>query len=342
MPMWSKLLPVPLLLAAALSLGAAPSSAYGTSSAYGPPGSSGPAARVTTAFTLPGAKVYPEGIAADDRTGTVYVGSYADGTVYRARPGARTAEVFLPAGADGRTTANGLRVDARGRLWVTDSTKGVTVYDTRTGARLARFDVPGDAPRFVNDLTITPDGSAYLTDSLRGVIYRVTPGQLAAARSSGGGPLRVAYDLTPSLRPRPAGGFSLNGIVSDPVGRYLLTVDMPEGELLRVDLRTGAVGRVALTGGTLTSPDGLDLAADGTLRVAQNVPNTLTRWQLSADGTRGRLTGTLTDPSLQIPTTLTHRPGRTLVVRSQFDKDGPLTPSTGAPTTFTIASVRGF
>ncbi|MFF4317492.1 SMP-30/gluconolactonase/LRE family protein [Streptomyces sp. NPDC001568] len=325
MPMWSKLLPVPLVLAAALSLGAAPAP-------------SGADVRVTTAFTLPGAKVYPEGIATDGRTGTVYVGSYADGTVYRARPGARRAEVFLPAGADGRTTANGLRVDASGRLWVTDSTKGVTVYDTRTGARLARFDVPGDAPRFVNDLAIAPDGSAHLTDSLRGVIYRVTPGQLA----SGGGPLLAAYDLTAALRPRPAGGFSLNGIVADPAGRYLLTVDMPEGELLRVDLRTGAVSRVALTGGTLTSPDGLDLAADGTLRVAQNVPNTLTRWKLSADGTRGRLTGTLTDPSLQIPTTLTHRPGRTLVVRSQFDKDGPLTPSTGAPTTFTIASVRGF
>ncbi|MFF3020407.1 SMP-30/gluconolactonase/LRE family protein [Streptomyces sp. NPDC057939] len=332
--MWSKFMPVPLALAAALSLGAAPAPS-GTSGASG---ASGFDVRVTTAFELPGTKVYPEGIAADARTGTVYVGSYADGTVYRARPGARRAEVFLPAGADGRTTANGLRVDARGRLWVTDSTKGVTVYDTRTGARLARFDVPGDAPRFVNDLTVTPDGSAYLTDSVRGVIYRVTPDQPA----SGDGPLSVAYDLTPALRPRPAGGFSLNGIVSDPAGRWLLTVDMPEGELLRVDLRTGAVGRVALTGGNLTSPDGLDLSPDGTLRVAQNVPNTLTRWKLSADGTRGRLTGTLTDPSLQIPTTLTHRPGRTLVVRSQFDKDGPLTPSTGAPTTFTIASVRGF
>ncbi|MET9604642.1 SMP-30/gluconolactonase/LRE family protein [Streptomyces sp. NPDC006512] len=323
MPKLSKLLPLTLTLtAAALSLGAAQ------------PGTD---ARVATAFTLPGAKVYPEGIAADARTGTVYVGSYADGTVYRARPGARTAEVFLPAGADGRTTANGLRVDARGRLWVTDSTKGVTVYDTRTGSRLARFEIPGDAPRFVNDLTVTPDGTAYLTDSVRGVIYRVTPAQLAA----GDGPLLTAYDLTPALRPRPAGAFSLNGIVSDPAGRYLLAVDMPEGDLYRVDLRGGAVSRVTLTGGDLKAADGLDLSADGALRVAHNTPNTLTRWQLTPDGTRARLTRTLTDPSLQIPTTLTHRPGRTLVVRSQFDKGGPLTPSTGTPTTFTVASVRG-
>lgn len=295
-------------------------------------------ARITTAFSLPGAKVYPEGIAADPRTHTVYVGSYADGTVYRARPGRTEAEVFLPPGTDGRRTANGLRVDARGRLWVTDSTAGVTVYDTRTGARLARFDVPGSAPRFVNDLTITPDGTAYLTDSVRGVVYRATGSQLAA----GGGTLTQAYDLTPALRPRPAGAFSLNGITSDRAGRYLLTVDMVEGDLYQVDLRTGAITRVTLTGAPdMKAADGLDLAPDGALRVAHNATDTLTRWQLTADGTRARLVRSLTDPSLQTPTTLTHTPTRTLVVRSQFDKGGPLSPTGGPPTTFTVAAIRG-
>ncbi|MFJ6756595.1 SMP-30/gluconolactonase/LRE family protein [Streptomyces sp. NPDC091273] len=311
-------------LAAALTVGAAPAQATD--------------GRISTAFTLPGAKVYPEGIATDPRTRTVYVGSYADGTVYRARPGRPEAEVFLPAGTDGRHTANGLRVDARGRLWVTDSTAGVAVYDTATGARIAHFEVAaGTAARFVNDLAVTPDGTAYLTDSIRGVVYRATPEQLAA----GGGVLTEAYDLTPALRPRPAGGFSLNGIVSDRTGRYLLTVDMVEGELFRIDLRTGAVRRVALTGGDLKAADGLDLSPDGTLRVAHNTTNTLTRWQLSADAARARLTRTITDPSLQIPTTLAHIPGRTLVVRSQFDKGGPMSPGSGTPTTFTIASVRG-
>ncbi|MCX4527846.1 MULTISPECIES: SMP-30/gluconolactonase/LRE family protein [unclassified Streptomyces] len=296
-----------------------------------------PSPRVSTAFTIPGEKVYPEGIAADPRTGTVYVGSYADGTVYRARPGARKAEVFLPAGTDGRDTANGLRVDARGRLWVTDSTTGVAVYDARTGTRLAHFEVEGGGPFFVNDLAITPDGTAYLTDSVRAVVYRVTPAQLAA----GSGALLPAFDLSGHLAPRPAGTFNLNGIVADRSGRYLLTVDMTAGDLHRLDLRTGAITRVALTGGDLKAADGLDLSPDGTLRVAHNTSNTLTRWQVSPDGTRARLTRTITDPGLQIPTTLAHIPGRTLVVRSQFDKDGPLTPSTGTPTTFTIAAVQG-
>ncbi|MFD8143271.1 SMP-30/gluconolactonase/LRE family protein [Streptomyces sp. NPDC059708] len=315
-------LPVAALLAltTALTTGAAP----------------GPA-RVSTAFTLPGAKVYPEGIAADARTGTVYVGSYADGTVYRARPGARTAEVFLPAGTDGRHTANGLRVDARGRLWVTDSTVGVSVYDQATGTRLAHFEADPATPHFINDLTITPDGTAYLTDSVRAVVYRVTPAQLRA----GSGTLAVGYDLSRQVTPPPPGKFTLNGITSDAAGRYLLAVDMTAGELHRVDLATGALSRVTLTGGDLKAADGLDFSPGGTLRAAHNITNTLTRWQLTPDGTRARLLHTLTDPSLQIPTTLSHTPTRTLVVRSQFDKNGPLTPSTGTPTTFTVASVRG-
>lgn len=338
-----KLLPASLLtVAIALTLGAAPAAratqaTAQTTRAATQAQAQAPDGRISTAFTLPGAKVFPEGIAADPRTGTVYVGSYTDGTIYRARSGGRTAEVFLPSGTDGRHTANGLRVDGHGRLWVTDSTAGVSVYDTRSGARLAHFEIPGSDPRFLNDLAVTPDGTAYLTDSVRAVVYRVTPDQLAA----GSGPLLPAYDLSGMLTPSPAGSFTLNGIAADPAGRYLLTVDMTAGELYRIDPRTGAVSRVALTGGDLKTADGLDLAPGGVLRAAQNTRNALSRWQLSADGTRARLVRTITDPSLQIPTTLAQLPGRTLVVRSQFDKDGGPMPSTGAPTAFTVASVRG-
>ncbi|WP_260615392.1 SMP-30/gluconolactonase/LRE family protein [Streptomyces sp. WAC05292] len=324
-----------LALAASMTAGTGPAAAapVGPSATH----TAAPHARISTAFTLPGERVYPEGIAADPRTGTVYVGSYADGTVYRTLPGRSRAEVFLPAGTDGRRTANGLRVDDRGRLWVTDSTAGVTVYDTRSGTRLARFDVPGSTPHFVNDVAITPDGTAYLTDSIRAVVYRVTRSQLA----TGGGVLHPAYDLTAELTPIPDRRFSLNGITADPRGRHLLTVDMITGELFRIDLRSGAITRVALEGGNLLNGDGIDLAADGTLRVVHNTTNTLTRWRTNGDGTRARLTRTLTDQSLQIPTTLTHTRGRTLVVRSQFDKGGPAGDN-GAPAPFTVAEVRGF
>ncbi|MEU4824478.1 SMP-30/gluconolactonase/LRE family protein [Actinomadura sp. NPDC023710] len=325
------------LAAAALAVSAA-----SASTAAGPPAgaAAAPAAasRISTAYVLPGDRVYPEGIAADPRTGTMYAGSFEDGTVYRMRPGHRTAEVFLPAGADGRHTANGLKTDRAGRLWVIDSSSGVAVYDVRSRALLARFVVPGAGARFVNDLAVAPDGGVYLTDSSRAVVYRVTPRDLDAARG-GIGTLSPRFDLGGLLEPHKPGDFTLNGIVADPTGRFLLTDDMLGGDLYRLDLATGAIRKVALSGGDMHNADGLELQ-DGRLWTADNIDNALTRWRVAPDGTRARLERTLVDPSLQVPTTLVRRHGTLYVVRSQFDKGGPL--GDGTPEIpFTVAAVRG-
>jgi sugar lactone lactonase YvrE len=221
---------------------------------------------------------------------------------------------------------------------VTDSTAGVDVYDVRTRALLARLDVPGDAPRFVNDVAITADGSAYLTDSVREVVYRVTPAELARATAHGGhGTLTPAHDFGGVLAPHPADTFTLNGIAAG--DRCLFTVDMTGGALYRVDLVTGTIRQVALHGGDLVNGDGLELVG-GTLWAALNKTDTITRWRLSADGTAARLEHSLTDPALQIPTTLVRHHGRTLVVRSQFDKGGPMGPGT-PETPFTVAWAHG-
>lgn len=320
-------------LAVAALVAASPASA-----AAGPAAGASAAPRISTAYVLPGDRVYPEGIAADPRTGTMYAGSFEDGTVYRMRPGHRTAEVFLPAGADGRHTANGLKTDAAGRLWVIDSSSGVAVYDARSRALLARFAVPGDGARFVNDLAVAPDGGVYLTDSSRAVVYQVTPRDLEAARG-GTGTLTPRFDLSGVLEPHKPTEFTLNGIVADPAGRFLLTDDMLGGDLYRLDLATGAIRKVALSGGDMHNADGLELQ-DGRLWTADNVDNVLTRWRVAPDGTRARLERTLADPSLQVPTTLVRRHGTLYVVRSQFDKGGPL--GDGTPEIpFTVAAVRG-
>lgn len=294
--------------------------------------------RVSTAFTLPGERAYPEGIALDPRTGDAYVGSFTTGAVYRAAAGSRTAEVYLPAGTDGRTTANGLKTDRRGRLWVIDSTTGVDVYDLRDRSLLARFEVPDGEQRFLNDLTITADGTAYVTDSVRPLVYRVTPAEVSRARG-GRAPLTARYDLSAAVPAQPGAAYTLNGVVADPSGRLLFTVDMTGGGLYRVAVADGSVRRVALHGGDLVHGDGLELVGR-TLWAAHNATNTLTRWHLSADGTAARLRRTLTDPALQIPTTLAHHRDGLLVVRSQFDKGGPMGPGT-PETPFTVARVTG-
>ncbi|WP_433627687.1 SMP-30/gluconolactonase/LRE family protein [Nocardia sp. CA-120079] len=299
-----------------------------------------PATHISTAYELPGDHVYPEGIAVDPRTGDTYVGSYANGAVYRATPGAARAEIFLPEGTDGRKTANGLKVDAAGRLWVIDSTAGVAVYDTGSRALVARFDITGTEPSLVNDLAITPDGSAYLTDSLRPVVYRVTPAQVTAAHG-GKADLTAEFDLSTIIGPHAPDAFTLNGIVSDDSGRYLLIVDMNSGELYRVATAANSpeIRKVTMRGPDLKHGDGLELHGS-TLWAAQNASNTITRWKISDDGATVELERTLTDDSLRIPTTLIHSNGRTLVVSSQFDKGGPMGP--GTPTMpFAVLTVDG-
>ncbi|MGY1937117.1 SMP-30/gluconolactonase/LRE family protein [Nocardia gipuzkoensis] len=338
--MISKRCPMPHALSRRLLSSLAAGSACLTLVACGT--SDAPSTAVHTAYELPGARVYPEGIAVDARTGDSYVGSYSTGAVYRATPNARRAEVFLPEGAGGHKTANGLKVDAAGRLWVTDSTTGVAVYDIATRALLADFTVPGADPRFVNDLAITPDGTAYLTDSVRAVVYRVTPDQLDAARAQGGrGELTPRFDLRSVLPPIEPGAFTLNGIVADPAGRYLLTVDMPRGELYRIDLAQEAspIGEVTLRGGDLRQGDGLELR-EGTLWAAHNTTNTISRWTISDDGATATLAQQRTDETLAIPTTLARSGDRTLIVSSQFDKGGPMAP--GSPKTpFAVVTLDG-
>ncbi len=289
---------------------------------------------LSTAYELPGNAVYPEGIGLDARNGDTYVGSFADGTVYRAAADASRAEVFLPAGADGRKTANGVKVDRNGRLWVIDSGVGVSVYDTGSRALLATFHVPGDAPHFVNDLDFGADGSAYLTDSMRNVVYRATIG-------SGSDELAVAYDLTATLGPRDPKMFELNGIAADAAGTYLIVVAMSAAELYRIDLTGGPepIRKVTLTGGDARHGDGLDLRGD-TLWIVHNLDNTISRWTLAGNGETATRTGEFHDPALNVPTTMVHSGEKALIVSSQFDKGGPLG-AQGAPGTFVVSAVSG-
>ncbi|GAB4584220.1 SMP-30/gluconolactonase/LRE family protein [Nocardia sp. IFM 10818] len=325
-------LPAALMLTlAACSTGAEPAA----------PSDPAPAARIGTAFELPEERAYPEGIAVDSRTGDVYVGSWTTGAIYRATAGGSRAEIFLPSGTDGRMTANGLRVDSAGRLWVTDHTAGVAVYDTGTRNLVARFDAPQADKPFINDLAITPDGSAYLTDSVRPVIYRVGPEQLADAMTNGGrGNLPVYADLTAAIGPSAPGSYVLNGIVADESGRYLLTVDMASGDLYRIAVQPQpAITKVDLKGGNVINGDGLELRGD-TLWAVHNKDNAISRWQLSADGATAELRQRVTDEALRIPTTMAHSGDRVLVVVSQFDRGGPM--GDGTPSNpFRVVTVEG-
>ncbi len=116
---------------------------------------------------------------------------------------------------------------------------------------------------------------------------------------------------------------------------------MTGGDLYRLATAPDAAGpvrKVTLNGGDVVHGDGLDLV-DHTLRVAHNAVNTVSRWTVSDDYATATLVEQFTDESLAIPTTLVRAGDRTLVVASQFDKGGPMSPGTPA-TPFRIVAVR--
>ncbi|CAL9672331.1 SMP-30/gluconolactonase/LRE family protein [Streptomyces sp. enrichment culture] len=272
---------------------------------------------VTRALALPGNRVYPESMATDPRTGDLYVTSFSTGAVHRARAGQSEATVFLPSGTDGRTRAMGTEADRNGRLRVNDA-NGVTVYDTADGTRLARFVGPTPGASLLDDIDLTPDGTAYVTDSLLQLVYRLPATTIEDTIASGATTtLTTGFDLNGVVAPHPEGAITLNGIESDQTGRYLITADMASGELFRLEPATGGIRKLTVTGGDPVFADGLLWEKDQ-LWAVQFGSDGISRLRLSADRTSATVTSRLTDPALEHPTALLRRGGSLHVLRSQF------------------------
>ncbi len=154
----------------------------GTDSGGGEPGGASGQGETTQAavsdagqYILPGAIVYPEGVAYQPETGNFFVGSTTDGTVFRGsvENGGET-EVFLEPGSDGRETAVGMKVDEIGRLYIAGGDTGrIFVYDAPSGDLIRSFETPSTDMTFLNDAAVAPNGSAYFIDSMRLVLFRV-------------------------------------------------------------------------------------------------------------------------------------------------------------------------
>jgi len=199
------------------------------------------------------------------------------------------------------------------------------VYDLRSGRLVRALRAPGRGRTLINDMAITPT-AAYVTDSYRPVLYRVS------LRGEAVGAMEPWLDLRGT--PIPVGSrFGLNGIAASADDRYLVTVHFDTGRLFRVDTRTRAVREVALSGGPLRTGDGLLL--DGrTLLAVREEPGEVVAVRLAPDLLRGRTVAAFGRDALGFPTTLAEREGTAYVVNSQLDR----APDRAEPP-FTVAAV---
>ncbi|GAA2694935.1 MULTISPECIES: SMP-30/gluconolactonase/LRE family protein [Actinosynnema] len=282
-------------------------------------------------YTVPGDRAYPEGIARDPGTPHFYVSGTTDGTIWRGHVGRPTLEPFLPAGQHGRTTAVGMKITG-GRLVVAGGATGkVFVHSTRTGALLHVFD-SGARDGLVNDVAIAPNGDAYVTDSFRPVLYRITAAQLASPQVHQ--PLRTFVDLTDSPV-RYEEGINGNGLVVTPDGRHVIMADTNSQAFYRVSTRTGAVTPVDLGGVTDIGSDGL-LLRDGDLYSVTSLfhpEGEISVLRLSEDDSRATVLRRINGRGMDVPSTAAFDGDDLLVVNFQYQIAEPNLP-------FTVVRVR--
>jgi sugar lactone lactonase YvrE len=264
--------------------------------------------------------VYPESVTVDQSSGTFFVGSVKEGTIYKGKIARPSLEVFSPGGADGRTIATGMFFTNDRLVVVGRQTGLIFVYNTKNGRLISKLDNGlRTGQTFLNDTTFAPDGSAYVTDSVNPVLYRVVPtmkGQYELQEF-------LKFEGTPVVYVNAPGaeGINVNGIVATADGRYLIIGKRNENRLFRVDLKSREIVPLNMPAGMLNTPDGLFLEGT-TLYVAQNVPKSIAVVKLSSDFSQAELERTINHPTFAFPTSVARYKNRLLVVSSQFDTAG--------------------
>ena len=271
----------------------------------------------------------PEGLALGQGT-SFYVGSLANGSIYRGDLSTGTGSILVPPAAGRALT--GLFVDLRHNyLFASGSTGGQGfVFNPDTGDLLATYQLALTTTTFINDVVVTRD-AAYFTDSSQPVIYKVPlgrHGELPDPSAVQRIPLSGDFVFVP-------GAFNANGIEATPDGRWLLIVHSTRGELYRVDPRTGQSKLIDLGGASVTNGDGLRLSGH-TLYVVRNVLNQIDVVKLNRFWTGGTVVNVLTNPNFDVPTTIGVFGPWLYAVNARFTT--PPTPDT----TYTVVRVPRF
>lgn len=252
----------------------------------------------------------PEGVVAGEGT-TIYAGSLADGAIYQANVATGEGSVLVP-GEEGRITA-GLAFDERtGYLYAAGGTTGnAYVFDTADGTLVQTYSLNSEGT-FVNDAIVSGD-NAYFTDSNLEVLYRLELGAGGALPEEGDAvgelPITGAFTADPDA-------FNANGIEVADDGTLIL-VKSNTGQLFTVDPESGASAEIDLGGESVTNGDGL-LLEDDTLYVVQNRDNQIAVVELAEDLSSGSVSGALTDPAFDVPTTVALVDGTLYAVNARF------------------------
>jgi sugar lactone lactonase YvrE len=259
---------------------------------------------------------------------TFYAGDLFKGDIYRGNLRSGKVSLFRDA-PDGRQ-AVGMKADVRhGLLFVAGGFTGQAyVYNLRTGADVAVFQLGDPSPSSIINDVIVARGAAWFTDSVQPKLYRVP---IDRDGSVGSPSTLVVTGPAAQL----TGAFNMNGIAATSSGKTLIVAHSGDGALYTVDPRTGA--SAAIAGANVPNVDGILFEA-GRLWAVQNFSNQITEFRLSPDLSSATVLRVITNSDVnnafQIPTTAARHGNRIAVVNAKFD--------TGLPPTATSFEVVVF
>jgi sugar lactone lactonase YvrE len=219
-----------------------------------------PAFAQQTRIMIDDKRAFPESLTST-ADGTIYIGSFVHGTVYRALPGAAKATPWIPAGPTDLTRGVGVFAhEPSNTLWVCsadpDQSKNTTIlraFDLKTAELKGTYPFPGGG--FCNDIEVMRDGTTLATDTRGGRILALKLGAAALA-----------------VWAEDAKWGGIDGIAMLPDGDVLFN-NVRQNQLVRVAVKpdgSAGAGIVLELSQPIDGPDGMRALPDGRIVMVEN------------------------------------------------------------------------
>jgi streptogramin lyase len=213
-----------------------------------------------TQLIIDDTRAFPESLTST-ADGTIFLGSFVHGTVYRALPGEAKATPWIQAGPNDLTRGVGVFAhEPSNTLWVCtadpDAQRNTTIlraFDLKTATLKGTYPFPGGG--FCNDVAVTRDGTTLVTDTRGGRILALKPGATALAVWATN-PKWVGIDGIAML---PNGDVLFNNVRQNQLVHVAAQPDGSAGEATMLELSQPIDG-----------PDGMRALPDGRFVMAEN------------------------------------------------------------------------
>ena len=140
------------------------------------------------AYILSEKGIIPEGVAYDQVTKTLFISSIYKRKIIAIDSSGKITD-FIPSGFEGIQGVIGMEVDPeRNLLWACsgwtrmkkpdkpmDEYSGIYKFDLETGELIKKYLLKDTVDRLINDVTIHSNGTAFITESLKGKVYMIKP-----------------------------------------------------------------------------------------------------------------------------------------------------------------------